>query len=199
VLEASGGKDLKLRGFGVLTTQLEGVHNHMNFAAAFALVSALKTDTPAGDVLTAMARIKPAFGRGETITAGRSAFDILLVKNPSSFVQTLKSTALGTYDTVTIMINDAYADSRDVSWLWDVEVAGFSKARKLLTAGTRGADMAVRLKYASVAHEADLGDARQAVRRLGSLHGRHAVFCTYTAMLALRKELVRLGHTEQVT
>lgn len=197
VLEESENRELIINNNKVLT-HFEGAHNHLNFTAAFGLLSLLKPKTSSSEILTLMSRVKPAFGRGERIKVGKSTFDILLVKNPSSFVQTVKGNKLEDYATSTVIINDAYADSRDVSWLWDVEVDDFKRSKKVYTGGTRGYDMAVRLKYADVSVKEVLGKEKDIIKVLSSIPGVHAVFCTYTAMLTLRKELVRLGHTEQV-
>lgn len=51
-----------------------------------------------------------------------------------------------------ISINDNYADGRDVSWLWDVNLEDFlskTKVNYIITSGLRAEDMAVRLKYAN--------------------------------------------------
>ena len=56
---------------------------------------------------------------------------------------------------IIIQINDTYQDGEDVSWLWDVDFQYLaeSNARKIITAGTRKYDMALRLKYEDVSCE----------------------------------------------
>lgn len=52
-----------------------------------------------------------------------------------------------------IAINDNYADGRDVSWLWDVDIENFvshTKINHVVTSGLRAEDMALRLKYAGI-------------------------------------------------
>jgi UDP-N-acetylmuramyl tripeptide synthase len=182
----------------VLHGHFKGLHNHLNITAALALLQALLPDKETTEIISALQVIRPAFGRGEEVRLGTSTVTLLLVKNPSSFVQTLASADLNEFDTTSIVINDAYADSRDVSWLWDVDVSKFKTAKHLYTSGTRGIDMAVRLKYDEQKKVTVFDDISQLVVKLEGTPGNHAVFCTYTAMLGLRKSLVKMGHLEQV-
>jgi UDP-N-acetylmuramyl tripeptide synthase len=97
------------------------------------------------------------------------------------------------------ILNDRTADGRDVSWVWDADfemLAG--RVRRVTCAGTRAAEMAVRLKYAGVPTDRlhvvpgvspALDDA---IARADS--GRLYVLPTYTALLELRGELASRGH-----
>ena len=90
-----------------------------------------------------------------------------------------------------IAINDNYADGRDVSWLYDVSFESLRVGGVALTSGVRAYDMALRLDYDEVttaAVEPDLGAAL--IRFLDAHPGEpKRIFCTYTAMMALRKDL----------
>lgn len=179
-----------------IASKFHGAHNHLNLTAAVAVLNQIKPETDLSLIVKAAARVRPAFGRGEKIRLEKASIDLLLVKNPSSFVSTMAEANIAGYDHVAVVINDAYADSRDVSWLWDVDFKPLAQAKDIITGGRRGYDMAVRLKYEqmevarTILGEAALLDAVQ--------EGKWAIFCTYTAMLNLRRELVRRGHVEQV-
>ena len=140
----------------------------------------------------------PAFGRAETVElAGRPA-SILLVKNPAGANEVLRTLALegGELDLLGIL-NDRTADGRDVSWVWDADwelLAG--SVRRMTCAGTRAAELALRMKYAGAdparLHvvpdlEAALDDA--VAGGTGPLY----VLPTYTALLELRDLLARRG------
>ena len=201
-LTASNGFDLAItfqQKTYPLQSTYEGAHNHLNIAASFVLLSGLLPKNSPEEITDRLATVKPAFGRGESIMVGKSRISLLLIKNPSSFTQTAKSWDLSAANSVTMVINDAYADSRDVSWLWDIDVRAFSNAKQVCTAGSRGADMAVRFKYDEVRVEHVYGSLEELIESLSKQQGSHLVFCTYTSMLALRKLLVKKGHTEKVT
>jgi lipid II isoglutaminyl synthase (glutamine-hydrolysing) len=187
-----GSENLSLR------PMVSGVHNHLNLVAAFGVLKQVKTDLPNLDLLAALSKVEPAFGRGERISLPNSAVTLLLSKNPSSFVQTLSAAEVEKYDSVTVVINDAYADSRDVSWLWDVDLSRLKDSKELSTGGTRAYDMAVRLKHEGMTAKDITLDLGEIIDKLEKKPGEHAVFCTYTAMLGLRKLLVKKGHVEQV-
>jgi UDP-N-acetylmuramyl tripeptide synthase len=102
-----------------------------------------------------------------------------------------------TPEAVVIAINDDYADGRDVSWLWDVDFTALGPLpSRRYTAGTRAADMAVRLRYDEVDVDEIEVDLEKAVRSaVGAVQaGEHVVvFSTYTAMWALHAVLQRIG------
>ena len=141
--------------------------------------------------------MRPAFGRGQAFDVEGREVVLQLVKNPAGFRQSLRTLDTGAPDAVVIVINDDYADGRDVSWLWDVDFTALGTlSARMATSGTRAADMAVRLHYDDVTSdevEPDLEKAvRAAVRAVGP--GRRVVvFSTYTAMWALHAVLGRIG------
>jgi UDP-N-acetylmuramyl tripeptide synthase len=174
----------------------EGPHNAQNACGA----AALALSFPGFDVstvLAGLARVSPAFGRGQTFSVDGRRVTLQLVKNPAGFRQTLRTLDAGAPHALVIAINDDYADGRDVSWLWDVDFAGLgSLSARRSTAGTRAADMAVRLRYDDVGVDEIEPDLEKAVRsaveavRPGE---RVVVFSTYTAMWELHAVLQRIG------
>ena len=109
--------------------------------------------------------MSPAFGRGQTFDVDGRRVVLQLVKNPAGFRQTLRTLDAGAPDAVVIAINDDYADGRDVSWLWDVDFTALARLpSRRSTAGTRAADMAVRLRYDDVEVDEIEPDLEKAVR-----------------------------------
>jgi UDP-N-acetylmuramyl tripeptide synthase len=93
-----------------------------------------------------------------------------------------------------IVINDAIADSRDVSWLWDVDVAPLSKRPFVSTSGSRAYDIANRLKYADIRTKDVNLDIESSLNTfITSSHGGGVIFLTYTAMLKVRKLIHHMG------
>ena len=171
--------------------QLTGVYNTFNAAAALCLVQAILGDALDETALfTQLSMVQPAFGRGETVMIGGTPLELVLVKNPSGFRLALSSFSSEGVATM-IAINDDYADGRDISWLWDVDFRGLARYGAVATTGTRAYDIALRLEFDDVplgqiepnlqtALDFFLADATSLPKR---------IFCTYTAMLAIREQL----------
>lgn len=171
-----------------LSANFVGAHNHSNIVAALAVLGELVDKKAWQKVVKYISEIRPAFGRGESIDLGQSQLNLLLVKNPSSFVTTINSIDFQQYGAVVVAINDAYADGRDVSWLWDVDLARLLANEKLYTSGSRAFDMAVRFKYENKPVEV-IPDLKALIKFIKKNPGNYAVLCTYTAMLQIRKRL----------
>ena len=204
VLERVAEADADFRiGDELVTTglKLRGVYNIFNAAAALTLarvITGADTDQPA--LIESLSNVEPAFGRGESLTVNGQPLELVLVKNPSGFRLGLKSFAADGWSTM-IAINDNYADGRDMSWLWDVEFDSLAAGGVDVVSGVRAYDMALRLKYddVEVRHiEPDLPDALQRFIK-GASSGPMRIFCTYTAMLAIRRELSRITTVEVVS
>ena len=173
----------------------EGPHNAQNAtgAAALALTFGMSPDA----VAVGLAAVSPAFGRGQRFDVDGRTVVLQLVKNPAGFRQTLHTLDTTAAGAVVIVINDDYADGRDMSWLWDV---GFgvlaTHPARLSTSGTRAADMALRLRYDDVATAEVEPDPEKAVRAAVDAvpaGDTVIVFSTYTAMWALHPVLLRIG------
>lgn len=183
------------------TLKLDGVYNIFNAAAALALVSSIVGDSlDIPSLKEKLETITPAFGRGEILQVGGQPLELVLVKNPSGFRLGLKSFSPAGYATM-IAVNDNYADGRDMSWLWDVDFDSLRAEGVAMTSGIRAYDMALRLQY----DEVPLGKVEP--RLAAALHdfiADHAskpkrIYCTYTAMLALRRELAKITKVEVVS
>ncbi len=168
--------------------RLFGIYNALNCGAALSLVRAVEQDRfdPQRAVET-LAKIKPAFGRGEELSLARGTVRLILVKNPSGFQLSLDSAEA---QPTLIAINDQYADGRDVSWLWDVKIDSLRQDEVSVT-GIRAYDMALRLEYDQVALRSVEPDIIVATRSfLDRLEGDGQIFATYTAMLKIRQLLL---------
>lgn len=170
--------------------QLKGIYNQQNAAGAVALVRLIIGDKlQIGAMLTALSEVTPAFGRGETITADGQEVELVLVKNPSGFRLSLASYAPDDAD-IMIAINDQFADGRDMSWLWDVEFDSLRTHGVRTVTGVRAYDMALRLQYDLV----EIGDVitsrEKALQHfMQGTSRRKRIYCSYTAMLELRRGL----------
>ncbi len=178
--------------------KLTGIYNVFNAAAALALVRAIvDTEINQAKLISALSCVTPAFGRGETIIVNGQPLDLVLVKNPSGFRLGLKSFNPDGYATM-IAINDNYADGRDMSWLWDVDFTSLTSVAEV--SGIRAYDMALRLQYDEVmVKNIDL-NLKKAIKHFIANNNKlpKRIYCTYTAMLSIRKELSKIAKVEVV-
>lgn len=165
--------------------KVKGVYNAFNAAGALALVKTVLPKSNNAKLIEALANIESAFGRGEVLNINGAEVELLLVKNPSAFQLSLTSFADKEHDYM-IAINDAVADGRDISWLWNVDFKSLKHVK--VTSGTRATDMALRLKYDEVETEAVIEDLKRALNKF-TADGKNPkrIFATYTAMLEIRK------------
>lgn len=177
-----------------ISLKLKGIYNVQNAVGAVALIRLIMAERlDESAMLNALATVEPAFGRGETIAVQGQPVELVLVKNPSGFRLSLES--FDPHDCATmIAINDNYADGRDMSWLWDVDFDSLQASGVSVVSGIRAYDMALRLQYDEI--EIDFIDTKLSTALHEFLRqntgSSKRIFCTYTAMLALRRELSKL-------
>jgi UDP-N-acetylmuramyl tripeptide synthase len=180
--------------------RINGIYNVFNAAAAISLVRAIVGDNiDKKELSEALAKVLPAFGRGETIKVNNQTVDLILVKNPSGFRLGLKSFTSSDYE-IMIAINDNYADGRDMSWLWDVDFTCLADNKVLVISGSRAYDMALRLIYDKVNFKKVERNLQKALKQfLSTNHDKpKRIYCTYTAMLSLRNQLSKIADVEKV-
>jgi UDP-N-acetylmuramyl tripeptide synthase len=179
---------------------LPGLYNVYNALGAAALC--LRLGVPLDDVAAGLAAVEPAFGRAETIALAGRPTSILLIKNPAGANEVLRTLALeGAQLDLLGVLNDRTADGRDVSWVWDADWEIIAPhVRRLTCAGTRAAELALRLKYAGVPPERleVVDELEHALdRALAAGDGPLYALPTYTALLELQDLLARRGHAQE--
>lgn len=202
------GQDLELDWHGErwrVPLSLPGTYNAYN--AALAAAVALTLGVSPDGVARGLGRAGASFGRMEALVWRGVDVRLALVKNPTGFNQVLETLADDSRPKDAVMlVNDRYADGRDVSWLWDVDFEGLMPRTgidRIWTGGTRGRDMAVRLKYAGLPPDrvvvvpgppAAVLAAAVGASGGGEGQGRRLyVLPTYTALLAVRQRLAAEG------
>jgi len=185
-----------------LRLPLPGLYNVYNALAA--VTAALTLGVRPERIASALAGMRAAFGRVETIDVAGTPLSILLIKNPAGANEVLRTLRLEAGEEgldLWIALNDRIADGRDVSWVWDADFELLDGAvRRVFCAGTRAPELAVRLKYAgwpveAIEGEPDVGASLD--RALEGARGRLFALPTYTALLELRKLLADRGHAEE--
>lgn len=178
---------------------LPGLYNVYNALGAASV--ALAFDVPLADIVTGLETARPAFGRLERVDVDGRRLLMLLIKNPAGANEAVGTLVDGGVPTTLVVaLNDAIADGRDVSWIWDVDFEPLlDRAERIVVTGDRAAELALRFTYVGFAAERlevipPLGRALDRGLELAGPNGELAVLPTYTAMLELRRLLVERGH-----
>jgi len=208
---AVAAREIELRGldgtsFELVTSQgatsvrlpLPGLYNVYNAVGAAALAQALGASLD--EIRGGLERFGAAFGRFERIPVGDKSILVLLIKNPAGaneVVRTLEDS--GAPALLLIALNDATADGKDVSWIWDVDLEPLLEAvERVVASGGRAAELALRCTYGGLPEDAvevqpELERALDRGLVLTPPGGELVVLPTYTAMLALRRIIAERG------
>jgi lipid II isoglutaminyl synthase (glutamine-hydrolysing) len=179
--------------------RVPGLYNVYNALAAAAL--ALSLDVALDDVIAGLARFSAAFGRFERIAVDERTLLMLLIKNPAGANEAIRTLVEGRRPRLAVIaLNDAIADGKDVSWIWDVDFEPLLDGlERVVATGDRAAELALRFKYAGFAAERievipSLERALDRGLEATEPGGELPVLPTYTAMLALRKLVADRGY-----
>ncbi|MBQ1464157.1 MAG: DUF1727 domain-containing protein [Ruminococcus sp.] len=133
-------------------------------------------------------------GRMENFMLGDRKTTLNLAKNPVGANMTLRvMNEMQGEKELLFVLNDNVADGLDVSWIWDINFSIFQRVTRVVTAGTRAYDIAVRIKCAGYDPEkiVVVPDLDKAVEELASTPGRKFVIANYTAVQPTRSALKR--------
>ena len=141
-----------------------------------------------------------AFGRFERIPAGDRTILVLLIKNPAGANEVVHTLLEGGAPSLLLVaLNDAIADGKDVSWIWDVDFEPLlARSERLIASGDRAAELGVRCVYGGLTEEAlevepSLARALDRGLELTAPGGELVVLPTYTAMLELQRIVSERG------
>ena len=167
------------------------------YNAAGAVACALALDIPEATALRALAAFRCGFGRMEKMELGNCSARMVLVKNPAGCNQALNFLANMEGDALfVIALNDRAGDGTDVSWIYDADFESLlrlgDRLHAICCAGDRGADMAVRLKYAGFPVEKlrVYEDYDAMIDDMTAQDAPVVIMPTYSAMMELRARLV---------
>jgi lipid II isoglutaminyl synthase (glutamine-hydrolysing) len=167
-----------------MTLALPGTVNRGNATHAVAAAVTLGADPAAA--VAAVSSVDEVAGRYSTVRLGEHTVRMLLAKNPAGWQEALSMVETDR-GSVVIAVNGQIPDGEDLSWLWDVNFEHFVEHR-VVAAGERGTDLAVRLGYAGVSHTL----VHNAIEAITSCPPGHVeVVANYTAFLALNRALSR--------
>ncbi len=179
-------------GTSIVRLRVPGLYNVYNALAAASLASSL--GAALDEIVSGLESFNAAFGRFERIAIGDRGLLMLLIKNPAGANEAIRTIVDGSAPSVAVIaLNDAIADGRDVSWIWDVDFEPLlGNLTRLVATGDRAAELALRFKYGGLDASAidvlpSLDSALDRGLELTPPGGELVVLPTYTAMLALRR------------
>ena len=177
---------------------LPGLYNVYNALGAAALAYAL--DVPIEEIRRGLEGFGAAFGRFERIAAGDRTILVLLIKNPAGANEVVHTLLDGGAPSLLLVaLNDAIADGKDVSWIWDVDFEPLlARTERLIASGDRAAELGIRCVYGGLSEEAlevepELERALDRGLELTPAGGELVVLPTYTAMLGLQRLVAERG------
>jgi lipid II isoglutaminyl synthase (glutamine-hydrolysing) len=181
-----------------LNLPLPGLYNVYNALAA--VTAGLRSGIALERIREGLESTRAVFGRVETIEVAGKPVSILLIKNPAGANEVLRTLQLesenGGID-LWLALNDRIADGRDVSWIWDADFELLADAvRRVVCAGTRAPEMALRLKYAGWPEDSiEVVDPIPSSldQAVAAAPGRLFALPTYTALIELRTLLAHRG------
>lgn len=181
----------------IIKINIGGAYNVYNAIGCAAALTAFGIDEKT--VIDALQSFNGAFGRMEQFDLNENKLNIILVKNPAGFSQTMSFLKSINDDfTLIFSLNDNAADGRDVSWIWDVDFAGiFEKenVKELYVIGKRCYDMAIRVKYEGTNGRKINVIENEDYERLVDIalsQGRDVyIVPTYTSMMSMRPVIAK--------
>lgn len=179
-----------------------GAYNIYNALCAFSVAKQLGINDNV--IKSSIQKQNSSFGRQEQIKIDDKNIQIILVKNPAGYNQALDTLSLNRDPfSALFMLNDNYADGRDVSWIWDVDFEKISKLKlqDIFISGLRMYDMAVRLKVAGLDKNKFILEENyeQLTEKLkNSSSNKIYILATYTAMINYRKYLHSKGYINKL-
>ena len=188
-----GGVLLKTpEGEDIVTPALPGLHNAYN--AAGAVAAAMSAGVAKNAAVSAAEDFDCGFGRMESFPLGRRGARMILIKNAAAADRTLEQVrAFAEPKSVVLAINGRAADGCDLSWLDDADFGKLRRAGELKSVyvcGDCAEVTAKRLGRENICCKS-VKNYDKLIRLLQGEDAFIFILPTYTAMLEMRKKLVR--------
>jgi lipid II isoglutaminyl synthase (glutamine-hydrolysing) len=167
-----------------LSLALPGRANRANAVVALAVADFFGVDLD--QALPRVREVTSVAGRYTQLERHGRALRLLLAKNPAGWLEAFDVLAPAPVP-VLLAVNAQGPDGKDTSWLWDVDYR-LLRGRRVLVAGERRLDLAVRLEADQVDFEL-AGDVDDAVAKVPP--GALDVIANYTAFQQIRTALGR--------
>lgn len=173
-------------------TQFNNIYAVYNIAAATTVAKILKIQE--NSIRKTIENFVLNNGRLEKMTIRNCETMINLAKNPTGANVSLRLLKENKeHKELLFVLNDNVADGKDVSWIWDINFEELENVDRIITAGTRLYDIAIRIKISGYSAEKIIpcNTLEEAVKELYKTEGKKYVIANYTAVQPTRRELIK--------
>ena len=115
-----------------------GTYNIYNALCAYSVAKVLGIED--NTIEHSLKTVASSFGRQETLNIEGKEVKIILVKNPAGYDEAVNTINLDKRKiNLSLLLNDNYADGKDVSWIWDVNFERLTSLNinKIMISGIR--------------------------------------------------------------
>lgn len=173
-------------------TQFNSIYAIYNLAAATCTAKAF--DVPEKSVMDTVEKFVLNNGRLEKIIVKDCETVINLAKNPTGANVSLRLLNEDPANKeLLFVLNDNIADGRDVSWIWDINFEDIKNVDRIITAGTRPYDIAIRIKTSGFDAKKIIPclTIEEAIKELYKTSGKKYVIANYTSVQNTRHEIIK--------
>ena len=173
-------------------TQFNNIYAIYNIAAATTVAKLFKIKEKS--VKETIEKFVLNNGRLEKMEINNCETIINLAKNPTGANVSLRLLKEDKNNKeLLFVLNDNIADGKDVSWIWDINFEDLENVDRIITAGTRPYDIAIRIKVSGYPAEKIIPctTIEEAVNHLYETQGKKYVITNYTSVQPTRHELIK--------
>lgn len=173
-------------------TKLNSIYAIYNLAAATAVARVY--NIPEESVMKTVENFVLNNGRLEKIQIEDCETIVNLAKNPTGANVSLRLLNEDEEEKeLLFVLNDNLADGKDVSWIWDINFENLNNVDRIITAGTRPFDMAIRIKTSGYPEEKIIPctTIEEAVNELYKTKGKKYAIANYTSVQDTRRAIIR--------
>lgn len=178
-------------GDNTYKTQYDSLYAFYDLAAATSVAKLYQI--PEESVKQTIEKFVLNNGRLERLVVKNNKTTINLAKNPTGVNVSLRFLQKDPNPKeLLFVLNDNIPDGKDVSWIWDIDFEKLENVERIITAGLRPYDVAIRVKTTGYPIERIIPcmSIKEAVNKLYETQNTKYVIANYTAIQNTRKEIL---------
>lgn len=179
-------------------TQYDSLYAFYDLAAATTVAKLYQI--PEESVIQTIDKFVLNNGRLEKLEVKGNKTIINLAKNPTGVNVSLRFLQKDINSKeLLFVLNDNVPDGQDVSWIWDIDFERLENVERIITAGLRPYDIAIRIKTAGYPQEKIIPcmSIKEAVSKLYETQNTKYIIANYTAIQNTRNEILQYKATSE--